>query len=77
MIDPGLPGALSFRGETIDLTDREMVFSIFDRHRIDIECPRCRFPTRAFLRQIRRCDVLVCGGCKGNIQLVDHYRKTQ
>ena len=48
-----------------------MAFTL-DRHRIDIECPRCRFPTRAFLRQIRLCDVLVCGGCKGNIQLVDH-----
>ena len=48
-----------------------MVFTL-DRHRIDIECPRCRFPTRAFLRQVRLCDVVVCGGCKNNIQLVDH-----
>ncbi len=44
----------------------------FDRQRIDLECPRCRFPARVFLRQVRLCDVIVCGGCKGNIQLVDH-----
>jgi hypothetical protein len=43
-----------------------------DRHRIEIECPRCRFPARVFLRQVRLCDVVVCGGCKGNIQLIDH-----
>jgi hypothetical protein len=43
-----------------------------DRQRIDIECPRCRFRSRVFLRQIRLCDVIVCGGCKGNIRLVDH-----
>ena len=43
-----------------------------DRHRIDIECPRCKFPARVFLRQVRLCDVVVCGGCKGNIRRVDH-----
>ena len=50
---------------------KEMSFTL-DRHRIDIECPRCRFPARPFLRQVRLCDVIVCGGCKGNIRLVDH-----
>jgi hypothetical protein len=44
----------------------------FDRHRIDIECPRCRFPARPFLRQVRLGDVIVCGGCKADIRLVDH-----
>jgi predicted metal-binding protein len=43
-----------------------------DRERIDVECPRCHFPARVFLRQVRLCDVIVCGGCKGNIQLIDH-----
>jgi hypothetical protein len=43
-----------------------------DRQRIEIECPRCRFSARVFLRQVRVCDVVVCGGCKGNIQLIDH-----
>lgn len=43
-----------------------------DQHRIDIECPRCRFPARPFLRDVRACDVIVCGGCKANIRLVDH-----
>ena len=46
-----------------------------DRHRIDIECPRCRFPARPFLRQVRLCDVIVCGGCKGDLRLVDHMAK--
>jgi hypothetical protein len=43
-----------------------------DRQRVDLECPRCKFPARVFLRQVRLCDVIVCGGCKGNIRLVDH-----
>ena len=49
-----------------------------DRHRIRIECPQCHFPARPFFRQVKHRDVLVCGGCKSNIQLVDHlgsYRK--
>ena len=49
----------------------EMNFTL-DDHRMDIECPRCKFPMRAFLRQVRLCDVIVCGGCKANIQPVDH-----
>jgi hypothetical protein len=51
-----------------------------DRHRIDLECPECQFPTRVFLRQVRLCDVIVCGGCKGTIQLVDQmasFRKAR
>lgn len=37
-----------------------------------MECPRCSFPTRPFLRQVRLCDVIVCGGCKCDIHLIDH-----
>lgn len=51
-----------------------------DRIRIRIECPRCKFPARPFFRQVKHRDVLVCGGCKANIQLVDHlgsYRKAE
>ncbi len=43
-----------------------------DQHRIDIECPRCQFPARVFLRQVKVCDVIVCGGCKANVRLEDH-----
>ena len=50
------------------------------RHRIVIKCPRCKFPARIFFRQVKHRDVLVCGGCKANIQLVDYlgsYRKAE
>lgn len=47
------------------------MFSL-DYQRIDVECPRCRFPARVFLRQVRLCDVVICGGCKSDIQLIDH-----
>ena len=56
-----------------------MTFSL-DKHRMNIECPKCRFPARPFLRQVRLSDVMVCGGCKGNIRLVDHlcsFRKAE
>lgn len=43
-----------------------------DGHVIDIECPRCAFVARVFLRQVRVCDVIVCGGCKANVRLEDH-----
>ena len=51
-----------------------------DKTRIRIECPKCQFPSRPFFRQVKDRDVLVCGGCKSNIQLVDHlgsYRKSE
>lgn len=51
-----------------------------DRQRIRICCPKCEFPVQPFFRQVKNRDVLVCGGCKANIQLVDHlgsYRKAQ
>lgn len=41
------------------------------KQRIVIECPNCGFPTRVLLRQVVHREVLVCGGCKNNIQLVD------
>jgi len=43
-----------------------------DQRRIDIECPRCHYPAGIFLRQVRVCDVIVCGGCKANVRLEDH-----
>lgn len=51
-----------------------------DRKRIYINCPHCNFIARIFLRQVRHQDVIVCGGCKGNVQLKDHMgrlRKAQ
>lgn len=51
-----------------------------DRERIYIQCPRCNFYARPFLRQVRNQDTLICGGCKSNIHLVDYlgqYRKAE
>ena len=50
------------------------------KHRFTIKCPQCKFPAHIFFRQVKHRDVLVCGGCKANIQLVDHlgsYRKAE
>jgi transcription initiation factor IIE alpha subunit len=51
-----------------------------DQERVYIACPRCQFPARPFLRQIRYGETVVCGGCKGNLRLVDHmgtFRQAQ
>lgn len=51
-----------------------------DRHRIYIQCPRCNFYARPFVRQVRHQDTLICAGCKASIHLIDHigqYRKAE
>lgn len=51
-----------------------------DQERVYIQCPRCRFYARPFLRQIRRQETIICGGCKANIALIDYlgqYRKAE
>ena len=51
-----------------------------DRQRIYIECPRCAFFARPFLRQVRHRETVICGGCKANLRLDDHlgsYRKAE
>ena len=56
-----------------------MTFNL-DYERIYIQCPRCNFWARPFLRQIRHRETIVCGGCKANIRLDDHlgsFRKAQ
>lgn len=42
-----------------------------DRATFDVPCPRCRFKTQIFYRDARLRDVLICRGCKANIQLDD------
>jgi transposase-like protein len=39
---------------------------------VTVECPKCRFANRITLKQARIHDVVICRGCKGNIQLEDH-----
>ncbi len=46
--------------------------STLARQRMYVSCPRCNFWSRPFLRQIRDRHTIICGGCKGNIQLDDH-----
>ncbi|RSZ31568.1 hypothetical protein [Variovorax sp. 3P27G3] len=46
-----------------------------DRFSFDVECPECRFATKIFYRDARLRDVLICRGCKANIQLNDHMNE--
>lgn len=39
---------------------------------IPIECPICNFHNYVTVRQVRLHDVVICRGCKSNIQLVDY-----
>jgi len=42
-----------------------------DGFEVDIECPGCAFHNSVWLKQARLHDVVICRGCKGNIQLHD------
>jgi hypothetical protein len=42
-----------------------------DRAEFEIECPRCQFYNPVLLKQARLRDVVICRGCKSNIQLDD------
>ena len=44
---------------------------MIDRARIQFPCPRCSFHNDATIKHIRLRDVLICRGCKANIQLED------
>jgi hypothetical protein len=46
-----------------------------DRFEFDVDCPKCRFATKIFYRDARLRNVLICRGCKGNIQLNDHMNE--
>lgn len=46
-----------------------------DRIEFEVECPRCQFATKIFLREARLRDVLICRGCKANIQLNDNMNE--
>lgn len=37
----------------------------------EFECPTCSFFNSATMKQIRLNDVMICRGCKTNIQLID------
>lgn len=49
-----------------------------DRQTVECPCPGCGFYNSVFWRQVRVRGVIICRGCKANIQLDDHmneYRK--
>ena len=46
-------------------------------HEIDIQCPRCDFHNSIFIKQARLRDVVICRGCKNNIQLDDHMNQVR
>lgn len=46
-----------------------------DRIELDIECPKCKFVSKIFYRDARLRDVIICRGCKVNIQLDDHMNE--
>jgi hypothetical protein len=46
-----------------------------DRFEFVVECPKCSFTTKIFYRDARLRDVLICRGCKANIQLDDHMNE--
>lgn len=43
-----------------------------DRISVNINCPRCDFYNKVTFKQVRIRGVIICRGCKSNIQLVDH-----
>ncbi len=53
-----------------------MSFSI-DSAELDVACARCRFLNEVTIRQARTRDVVICRGCKGNIQLDDHMNQVR
>jgi hypothetical protein len=42
-----------------------------DNFEVEIECPRCEFANEIWLGQARLRGVVICRGCKANIQLDD------
>lgn len=46
-----------------------------DRFKFEVECPRCNFAATILYRDARLRDVLICRGCKANIQLDDHMNQ--
>lgn len=51
-----------------------------DKQSFEFPCPQCDFFNEAYLGQVKLRDVIICRGCKTNIQLDDHlneYRKAE
>lgn len=44
---------------------------------VTVECPACHFTGQVTIKQVQIRDVVICRGCKGNIQLEDHLGTTE
>jgi hypothetical protein len=50
------------------------MFSL-DKLPIEFHCPKCGFLNELFFKQARLRDVIICRGCKSNIQLDDQMNE--
>lgn len=57
------------------LSKGELQVIDLDRFEFEVECPQCGFATKIFYRDARLRDVLICRGCKANIQLDDRMNE--
>jgi len=46
-----------------------------DKITIEFQCPKCGFYNKIFFKQARLRDVIICRGCKNNIQLDDQMNE--
>jgi hypothetical protein len=47
------------------------------KHKVDLICPSCKFINPVTLKQVKIRDVIICRGCKSNIQLQDHLNSVR
>jgi len=52
----------------------ERMFDL-DKFEIEVPCPRCGFYEPVTLKQVRLDDVVICRGCKVNLQLFDQMHQ--
>lgn len=48
---------------------------MLDKVEFDFQCPICSFYNSALVEQARLRDMIICRGCKSNIQLDDHMNE--
>lgn len=48
-----------------------------DHLEVEFKCPRCNFYNKILIKQARLRDVIICRGCKSNIQLDDQMNEVR
>lgn len=51
--------------------------SFLDNQSVPVECPECGFITDVTIREVRLQDAIICRGCKGTLQLLDHMHSVR